>query len=275
MKNVVLIYNFQRDKNLKITSTLDNYLKEKGINTTIIKVDGANAEWEKIKEETELAVILGGDGTLLGTSRILAPKNIPLFGINTGHLGFLTEGSGDKFQEYLDKVLNGEYRIEERGMLLAKIVNSKETKHIALNDFVINRSGSVKMLDMTLHVDGSSVADYHADGLIISTPTGSTAYALSAGGAVLDPGIEGIEIVPICAHSLTNRPHVISDKREIKITFNSDNQATLQVDGQESFNIKPNNEIIITRSEHNTKLVRLLGQDSTFYSRVKEKFHIS
>ena len=193
-----------------------------------------------------------------------------MFGVNTGHLGFLTEGRSGDIQKLIEQVLNGQCRIEERAMLKAAI--SSELS--ALNDVVISRGTNRKMIHMTLNIDDRAVADYVADGLIISTPTGSTAYALSAGGAVMDPEIKGIEIVPICAHSLKSRPHIVADTRTLTITFNRPHEGTiLQLDGQEIIKVNDGDRIEVKRAPYNAKLIRLLGIESDFYWRVKEKFH--
>lgn len=274
MKNIALIYNDKKEKNLTIVNELKDFLTKKSLNTIVCKTRTENPEWSKITKEIELAIVLGGDGTLLATSREIAHLGIPILGINTGHLGFLTEGSDNKAESVIEEVLEGKYKIESRSMLSIEVLNGKtEGPFISLNDIVINRSIKNKMLQMKLYIDKNEVADYSADGLIISTPTGSTAYALSAGGAVLDPEIEGIEIVPICAHTLTNRPHVISNKREILITFSRAHEGTtVQIDGQVSFEIGSKSEIKITKSQHTTKLIKLL--DSNFYNRVRQKFHV-
>lgn len=278
-KTIGLIYNATRKENLDIAEKLDKFLHTKGISTWLGKAGDQKTDWELLKEPLDFAVVFGGDGTLLGASRALSPKGIPMFGINTGHLGFLSEGRSGNILEMVEKVLNNEYRIEERAMLCGYILNSdlKNSERgpmFALNDIVISRGTSHKMVNMTLTVDDRPVADYVADGLIISTPTGSTAYALSAGGAVMDPEIKGIEIVPICAHSLTNRPHIVSDNKILTISFNRPHEGTiLQIDGQETFQIKDKTKIKISRAPHTAKLLRLLGEESDFYWTIRQKFH--
>lgn len=273
MKKIGLIYNATRSSNLDFAKKLGEYLSDKGITTCIYKTGVPDSDLGLLKENLDFALILGGDGTLLGTSRILAPKNIPMFGINTGHLGFLTEGRPGNSFELLDKVLAGEYRIEERAMLQAN-VSSLNRNMIALNDIVIYRAVDKRMLHLTLSVNGRPVADYHSDGLIISTPTGSTAYAMAAGGAVMDPEVRGIEIVPMCAHSLTNRPNIVSDTKEITITFNRSHEGTvLQIDGQENYPVKKDDCIEVKKSDISAKLIRLLGEESDFYWTIRHKFH--
>lgn len=267
-QKIGLIYNASHKENIEIVTKVDKFLHSKGIDTWQGKIPA---------EKTDFALIFGGDGTLLRASRILAPKGIPILGINTGHLGFLTEGQGENVIELIEKVLNNEYRIEERAMLGSYLIGlgSESSKPMfALNDIVISRGTSEKMIHITLNVDERPVADYIADGLIISTPTGSTAYALSAGGAVMDPEIQGIEIVPICAHSFTSRPHIVANNRVLTITFNKHHEGTiLHIDGQESFSIKNETKVKITNAPHHAKLLRLIGEQSDFYWRIRQKFH--
>ena len=279
LKKIGIIYNASRKENLNVVEKLEKFLHEKGVSTWRGRTGSERNDWEFLSEPLDLAIVLGGDGTLLGTSRILAPKCIPMFGINTGHLGFLSEGRGGNLLELVEKVLKKEYRIEDRAMLCGYILSSDRLQNeqgplFALNDIVVTRGMSHKMIHMTLNVDEKPVADYIADGLIISTPTGSTAYALSAGGAVMDPEIRGVEIVPICAHSLTSRPHIVTDSRIITITFNRPHEGTiLQLDGQENFPIKKNDKIRISRAAHTAKLIRLLGDESDFYWTIRQKFY--
>ncbi|OGI20655.1 MAG: hypothetical protein A3B68_08905 [Candidatus Melainabacteria bacterium RIFCSPHIGHO2_02_FULL_34_12] len=276
-KKVGLVYNATKKENLEIADKVEKFLHSHGISTWKGRTSTEENDWKFLNEELEFAIILGGDGTLLGASRALAPKGIPMFGINTGHLGFLTEGKSGSILELVEKVIKKECKIEERAMLCGYILNKNNSENepmFALNDIVISRGASYKMINITLNVDDKPVADYIGDGLIISTPTGSTAYALSAGGAVMEPGIRGIEIVPICAHSLTSRPHIVSDSRVITITFNRPHEGTLlQVDGQETFNIKDGSSVRISRAAHTAKLMRLLGEESDFYWTIRQKFH--
>ena len=270
--NLALIYNAVKKENTQVVNSIKNFLEKKKINVWVGKAVVPDSDWDSLPDDIDFSIIVGGDGTLLGASRILAPKNIPLFGINTGRLGFLTEGTGEKTLALVEEVLNNNCQIEERVMLAVYIANNGPM--YALNDVVISRGTSNKMIHLTLNVNEKPVADYIADGLIVSTPTGSTAYALSAGGAVMDPEIHGIEIVPICAHSLTNRPHIVSDSKTLTITFNRPHEGTvLQLDGQQFFPVSFGTKIEIKRAKHNTKLIRLLDDKSNFYYRIRQKFH--
>ena len=271
MKKIGVIYNPTRKKNLLLARKIENYLSKKNISIAICKAGPEKSEWDKLKGNLDFALVLGGDGTLLSACRVLGVKGIPVFGINTGHLGFLTEGKKGDVIKLLQQIIRRKYVIDKRAMLSVKI-NGKVL--YALNDVVISRGASRKMVHMALSVNGQAASDYIADGLIISTPTGSTAYALSAGGAVMEPEVEGIEIVPICAHSLTSRPHIVSDKKELLVAFNQLHEGMiLQIDGQETFELNHRAKIKIKRSKHIAKLLRLKGKENDFYYRIRQKFH--
>ena len=276
MKKIGIIYNAKKKQNVLIAKKLEKYLQKKKIKTSLTRASTPLIEWKSTDKKINTAIIIGGDGTLLASSRALAPRGIPVVGFNTGHLGFLTEGKGGNIFNLVNKVLRKKYRIEERAMLSSCIYtkNKKQGPLFALNDVVLSRGTNRKMIHFTVSVNKRPVADYVADGLIVATPTGSTAYALSAGGAVMDPEIQGIQIVPICAHTLTSRPHIVSEKKEITITFNKPYEgAMLQFDGQETFNISSGSKITITTSRFKAKLIRLLEEESNFYPRIREKFH--
>ena len=275
-KIIGIIYNATKKENINLSKQIQNYLKKLNIQTKICKVGSKKPNWKVLKGKLNLAIVLGGDGTLLSTSRALAPKGTPIFGINTGHLGFLTEGSKGDVLEIVNSLLKKKFKIDERSMLATYLFKNgkRQGPLFALNDIVISRGAKRKMIHMTLNVDNKPAADYIADGLIISTPTGSTAYALSAGGAVMEPGVEGIQIVPICAHTLTSRPHIVRDKRKITITFSKPHEGIiLQIDGQETFKLNYKSKVDITCSKYKVKLLRLLGKESDFYWRIREKFH--
>lgn len=276
IKNIGIIYNSRRKENFELLETIKKYLKNIDLLPEILKIGTQKPKWDSLKGNLDIAIVLGGDGTLLSTSRALAKKGVPIFGINTGHLGFLTEGQKGDVNELVEKLLKRNYVVDERLMLICNILNGKNNKgpFYALNDIVISRGSKRRMINITLNVDNNPAADYMADGLIICTPTGSTAYALSAGGAVMEPQIEGIEIVPICAHTLTSRPHIVSSKREITITFNKPHEgAILQIDGQETLKLSYKSKIQITSTKHKAKLLRLTGKKSDFYWRIRQKFH--
>jgi NAD+ kinase len=191
-------------------------------------------ERERVPDGADLLIVLGGDGTLLSAARVVAGRDIPIFAVNLGHLGFLTAIPFEDLFEGLDQVLRGEYRIESRRMVSCEILRRDESiaRYSALNDVVMTKSELARMIDLDTHVDDHFVAAYKADGLIISTPTGSTAYSLSAGGPVIFPSVNALCITPICPHMLTNRPVIVPDSSVIRILNHSDERTFLTIDGQ-------------------------------------------
>lgn len=218
-----------------------------------------------MKKGFDIAFVIGGDGTILKTARFFADTDTAIFGINLGRLGFLSQSSKENFAQSLKKILNGEYRIENRLMI--------ETENrIALNDFVIKTAEQGRTAGFQLKINGKQVCNYLADGIIISTPTGSTAYGLSAGGPVLSPEIEAFVIVPICPHTLNARPLVIPATEEISISATCESKEfILSVDGQGNYILK--NEIKIKKATKRAKLLILDGTD--FYTILQTKLNWS
>ncbi len=184
---------------------------------------------------TDLLIVLGGDGTLLSAARLAADRNVPILAVNLGGLGFLTTVSQDEIYSILEEIFSGKHRVSERVMLEAEIVRDGTVirRQIALNDAVLNKAALARIMDLELRVDGEYVTTYKADGLILSTPTGSTAYSLAAGGPIVYPTVEAFVVTPICPHTLTNRPLVIPDSATMEIDFKAEDEAVfLTLDGQ-------------------------------------------
>jgi NAD+ kinase len=208
---------------------------------------------DQVAEQIDLAVVLGGDGTLLSVARALGTRQIPIVGINLGTLGFLTEVSVDEMFPALERVLDGQGQAEERMRL--EVVVQREGNEVgryqALNDAVVTKTALSRMVDLSVRVDGVPVTTYHADGLIVSTPTGSTAYSLSAGGPLLLPGSGVVVMTPICPHALTQRPFVFSQSSVIDIEVDTrGGQVALTVDGQEGMELQDGDCIATRRSPH-------------------------
>jgi NAD+ kinase len=285
-RKVCLAYNLHREASIILAEKFDATLQKLGVSTMRLPL-GLLEPFKADQDETfssDLVIVFGGDGTLLSAARKFSCHEIPILGINAGHLGFLTEATNpDNVEEFLGDILNGNYRIDQRTMLLGE-VNKKESKFasdlennqlLALNDIVISRSSRSHVLKINLEVDGSEIAQYTADGVIVCTPTGSTAYSLAAGGAVLDPNIQGIGIIPICAHSLTSRPLIISDKSVLRISTIPRNRRqsliTVQADGQETFLLEPEDYVQIRKAQIVTKLLRSLNTKNDFYKVLSRK----
>jgi NAD+ kinase len=221
------------------------------------KIEGS-ASVENLLENSDMIISFGGDGTILATARLVGPREIPILGVNLGKLGFLAEVSLDELPEFIKKICKGRYRIEERMVLEAKVVGTGET-YFGLNDIVIDKAGSTRVVDIETFVNDEYLITYTADGLIISTPTGSTAYSLAAGGPIVTPSSNVITITPICPHTLTARPVVIPDDSVIKVKVDFyDKEIIITADGQIERKIKPPFEVIVKKANHKVKLVKRL-----------------
>jgi len=213
---------------------------------------------EDLADGSDLIIVLGGDGTLLSAARVLAGRDIPLFAVNLGHLGFLTSiPVGDLYPE-LERVLSGEHRIGRRRMLDCEIRRKGQTiaAYAALNDAVITKSELARMIDLDTHVDNHFVAAYKADGLIIATPTGSTAYSLSAGGPVIFPSVSAFCLTPICPHMLTNRPVIVPDTSVIQILVHGEEGTYLTIDGQVGEPLHKGDLVVCRSSPKTIQLIR-------------------
>ncbi|MCK4812685.1 MAG: NAD(+)/NADH kinase [Candidatus Marinimicrobia bacterium] len=217
----------------------------------------------------DLLIVLGGDGTILRAARLMRNKQIPMLGIRFGRLGFLAELSGETYEKKLKNILSGDYKIDKR-MVLESHINTYDETLFGLNDAVFFRAHSFKLITMDVHVDNEYMNTFQGDGLIIATPTGSTAYSLSSGGPIVTPGINAFIINPICPHMLSNRPTVVSGDSEIRITFKELTEGCMiSIDGQQDIPIKEDTIITIKRAPYDVQLVRSTNSD--FFSVVRNK----
>jgi NAD+ kinase len=226
----------------------------------------------ELVRRTSVVVVFGGDGTILRAARLAAPHGIPILGVNLGGFGFLAEVSGPEVDRALHRLLEGEFHLDERMMLRAWVEHEGRPiqEFLALNDIVVTKSGYARLLKLRTFVDAEHLATQLADGLIVATPTGSTAYSLSAGGPIIHPAVEGIVLTPIAAHSLNARAVVVSASDTINIQVEPvGTPPILTVDGQEGYPLQPGDEVRVERSPHRARLVRL-GHGG-FYSRLRAK----
>lgn len=208
---------------------------------------------------TQLVIVLGGDGTLLSAARAVGSREIPIFPVNLGGLGFLTAITVDDLFEELDRALRGEHRVAPRRMLHCELRRKGEvvSSYLALNDVVVTKASLARMIDLVARVDQHFVCRYKADGLIVSTPTGSTAYSLSAGGPIIFPSVSCFCLTPICPHMLTNRPVIVPEGFEIDLlNLAADGDAWLTVDGQVGEPLRKDDHVVCRRSEQAVHLVR-------------------
>lgn len=228
---------------------------------------------EAIGEQSDLIVVLGGDGSLLSAARMLARHNVPVLGINRGRLGFLTDILPEEIEEKVGAVLEGQFTQEERFLLSATVI--REGKQVgkaeALNDVVVNSGTSARMIEFELYVSGDFVYRQRSDGLIISTPTGSTAYSMSGGGPIMHPTLDAIVLVPMFPHTLSSRPIVVDGNSDIEIVIEQSHQINHPVicDGQVNITAIPGDRIFIRKKSHKLKLVHPLEHD--FYASCRDK----
>lgn len=235
----------------------------------------ASAEAMALGARVDLAVVLGGDGTMLSIARRLAPLDIPLIGINQGRLGFLTDIPVSRMEPTLEAMLDGRY-IEERRTLLDVTVTrlaAPVERALALNDVAINRGSLGTLIECAVEIDGRFAFAMRADGVIVATPTGSTAYALSAGGPILDPNVPAFALVPVAPHALTHRPIAVADTATIRIGVVRGRDAVAHCDGQSPFPLAEGESVTIRRAEHAARFLHPEGHD--YFAMLREKLHWS
>ncbi|HTP30708.1 MAG TPA: NAD(+)/NADH kinase [Candidatus Acidoferrales bacterium] len=212
-----------------------------------------------VPEGCDLMIVLGGDGTLLSAARAIGRREIPLFPVNVGGLGFLTAITVDELYPELERALRGEHRVAKRRLMITEVVREGAvvSSYEALNDSVLAKSDLARMIDLDTYVDDQFVCAYKADGLIVATPTGSTAYSLSAGGPIIFPSVPTLCITPICPHMLTNRPVLVPETSVIRVTSHGpDESVYLTIDGQVGTPIRENDVVVCRSSDHSLRLIR-------------------
>jgi NAD+ kinase len=264
IKTVGIVSKPGTDEAPELVPKLIEWLHERGIETRLDEQTGAYARTagmprEEVPEGCDLVVVLGGDGTLLSAARAIGRREIPLFPVNLGGLGFLTAITVDELFPELDRALRGEHRIGNRKLLNVVVERNGQVtaSYDALNDAVLTKAALARMIDLDTYVDEQFVCVYKADGLIISTPTGSTAYSLSAGGPIIFPSVPTICITPICPHMLTNRPVLVPETSVIRVTsYGPDESVFLTIDGQVGGPLREGDAVICRSSHASLLLVR-------------------
>lgn len=276
MRQIGLLYNPDKPEACSVRQQVDARLVAAGMHVTHVAVDHETdiCAHNPDIQSVELAIVLGGDGTLLGVARQLAPLDIPLVGINVGHLGFLTESEPSQLEPAVDRIIQGAYHLEKRLMLEAAIVRNgtEVARFTSLNDVGIGKGSFARMVTVDIHVDDVYVDTYTGDGVIVSTPTGSTAYSLSCGGPIVSPQLQVMLITPVCPHTLFSRPCVIDASAMVRATVHSRHaDVGLTVDGQEGIRLVSGDEILICRAPFETTLVR--WPDREFFEVLRSKLH--
>lgn len=266
-----IIAKTQHELAAKLVEELCRWLKERD-RTVVLDHDTARLITQEVDIEfkaaipsrVDLIIVLGGDGTLISVARIVQASNIPILAVNLGHLGFLTEVTTAEVFTLLERVFDGDFLTSDRMLLESRLYRKGEliVTYNVLNDVVINKSALARIIDLETFVDGIFLTKYRSDGLIVSTPTGSTAYSLSAGGPILYPNLEAIVLSPICPHTLTHRPIVLPANVTIEVTLNTkDVDVTLTLDGQVGFILKEGDVVEIRKSSFYIRLVHPPGKD--------------
>jgi NAD+ kinase len=278
IRSVAIISRPRRADVAAVVPPLLAWLKERGV---AVYYDDVTADCvspgstghprETLPALADMIIVLGGDGTLLATARLMGERNIPILPVNLGGLGFLTSVTLKDFYPVLEQALNGEARFSERVVLDSQVLRNGQTIHRnrALNDAVLNKAAMARMIDLQLRVNGEFVCNYKADGLIISTPTGSTAYSLAAGGPIVYPIVSAFVITPICPHTLTNRPLVSPDTARVEISFVGDPPVYLTLDGQVGTELAAGDIITVSALEQRLFLVR--PQQKSYFSVLRDK----
>lgn len=262
INNIGIFYNKDNKKSQEVAEKIHNILLGKNINSNVLSTDN-------FKKDVTFAIVLGGDGTILKASRYYCKYEVPILGINLGRLGFLSQADSNQIDKAIECILKGFYKIENR-LMLSALNDSMQ----ALNDIVIKGDSFSRTSRLYVQINNNIVCDYLADGLIISTPTGSTAYTLSAGGPILAPSLDAMVIVPICPHTMNARPIVIPSDEVIKITSSNDKPILkMSADGQNTVDISTKEIIDIKKSQYKAKLVLLNMEKNSFYSVLKQKLH--
>ncbi len=266
IKKIGVISKPKKAEIREVVPPLVQWLRERTIEVYIDKETGATLESpEKCLTRNEIAakvgllVVLGGDGTLLATARALNRKPVPILAVNLGGLGFLTVITREELYPTLEKVLAGNFRTERRVQIEAEIVRADEviSSFLALNDVVLNKGAIARILDFDVWVDGQFISTYKSDGLIVSTPTGSTAYSLAAGGPVIAPPVEAFIVTPICAHTLSNRPLVLPDSVTIEVQVKTQRESVyLTVDGQVGIAVRSEDMVRMKKASSFVELIQ-------------------
>ena len=281
VKSVGLIAKPRSDRGATLVPELIAWLEARSI--TVYLDEGAAGyagrspalSRDQVAAESQLLVVLGGDGTLLSAARASlvhdGERDLPLFAVNLGGLGFLTAIKIDELYPQLERALSGDFRVVRRRMLHVELWRGEQrvTSHEALNDVVLTKAEIARMIDLEVQVDNHFVCVYKADGLIVATPTGSTAYSLSAGGPIMFPSVAATAITPICPHTLTNRPVIVPDESEIQVIVLYNSPTYMTIDGQVGEILESGDRIVCRRSEHCISLVR--PPDMMFFDVLREK----
>jgi NAD+ kinase len=274
IKRFGIVSNPQLPEAAELAEAITSYLAQKGDNPITGALSDDSVREAIVADPVDLLIALGGDGTMLRAGHLCAPLNIPILGINLGHFGFLMEVHRQEWQPALDRVIGGDYWLEPHMMLRAELMRAGKSQGTwdVLNECVIGRGKMVRPVRLKAEIDDLYLTTYVADGLIVATPTGSTAYALAAGGPILPPELRNILIVPVAPHLSVDRAIVLHEGSWVEVTVYTDHQATLSVDGQVPVNMQDEDVVRICAGDHSAQFVRLQDK-SCFYRNLTSRMH--
>jgi NAD+ kinase len=280
-KHIALVGKYRGQSSRAVLQGIAQFLQSRGCQVALEADTAASADLhdcpalsvEQIGAQCDLALVVGGDGTMLGIGRQLAPHGVPLVGINQGRLGFITDIAFEEYEQTLAPMLAGEYQEDHRSMMQARVLRGgQEVFHaLAMNDVVVNRGATAGLVELRVEVNGRMVANHRADGLIVASPTGATAYALSAGGPLLHPSIPGWVLVPIAPHNLSNRPIVLPDAAQIAIELVAGRDASANFDMQSLASLQHGDRIEVTRSQYQVRFLHPKGW--SYFDTLRKKLH--
>ena len=284
-RSIALIGKYHSQESTGALTALANYLSVRNVSVlieagTAEHMTNGSGDWpiasfDDIGARADVAIVIGGDGTMLGAARQLACKRVPLVGVNQGRLGFMTDIARCDMLTCMDDLLEGRFVPEGRMLLDATVLREGAplTVNMALNDVVVDKGPIGRMLELELFIDGEFIYKLRADGLIVTTPTGSTAYSLAANGPILHPSHTGIGIVPLCPHALTNRPIVVGDRSLLELRVVSAQDPRVHFDGQVTVDLQRGDAIRVRRSEHTICFLHPPGY--SYFSMLRQKLHWS
>lgn len=279
-KTIALIGKYKTPEIAEPLLKLADFLSQRGVTVLIDTLTGTHIrnspypirELEELGRDAELAIVMGGDGTMLNIARTLAPFDVALVGVNQGRLGFLTDISLDTMYETIAAILDGQSVTEERMLLEGEIHRAERSMEIlAFNDVVVSKGSEGNMVEIEIRIDGEFICNQRSDGLIIATPTGSTAYALSAGGPIVHPSLSVISLVPVSPHTLSNRPIVISSDSTIEIVVHSEHDARVHFDSHSHYALRNDDRVLVKRYPHTISLLHPIGH--SYYRMLREKLN--
>lgn len=275
MQSVAIIPKRSQPEAIRLASELADWLLDRG--RAVLAEPGSGVEGAHRVDSAELAarsdliVVLGGDGTLLHAARLCVRQEVPILGVNLGTLGFMVEVPRQELFSTMERVLAGNFALERRTRFEVELWREGErlSSTEVLNDVVMNKNALARIADIHVRVGGAALTTYNADGVIVATPTGSTAYSLAAGGPIVHPSIAGVLVVPICPHTLTQRPIVIPDHEDVELILASDSEMFVTLDGQSGQPLKLDDRIVVRRSRASTVLIR--ATQSSYYDVLRSK----